>query len=232
MQFKTYDTSYLVETPESIDLNAQLAGPIPRVLAYVIDFAFRSIALILLLVILLFAGKAGLGVFLVSSFLMEWFYPVLFEVLRKGQTPGKKIMKVAVVNDDLTPVTWSTSIIRNLLRSADFLPFGYSFGIISMVTSGRFQRLGDLAAGSLVIHVRELPNINFKMPDVPACPPPFSLSLEDQVAITGFVQRHEQLSEERKMEIANILEPIIHEKGSTAVSKIQGMGNWLLGHRQ
>ncbi|TVZ39550.1 putative RDD family membrane protein YckC [Alteromonadaceae bacterium 2753L.S.0a.02] len=232
MLAEKFDTSYRVETPESIDLIAQLAGPIPRVLAYCIDLAIRSIVQLLILIVLLFAGKAGMGIFLVISFLMEWFYPVFFEVLRDGQTPGKKALKIAVVSDDLTPVTWSTSIIRNLLRAADFLPMGYAFGLIAMTTSGRFQRFGDIAAGSLVIYRREISKDAFKLPESVATPPPVALSLEDQVAFTGYVQRHSQLSHGRKEELANILEPVTQTKGDAAVKLAQGIGNWLLGHNK
>ncbi|MEJ2416940.1 MAG: RDD family protein [Exilibacterium sp.] len=109
--------------PEGIDLHAELAGPIPRILAYTVDIFIRLIALTTVSATLSFMGKAGTGVILVLSFLAEWFYPVIFEVLNKGQTPGKLTLGLAVVNDDLTPISWGTSVLRNLLRAADFLPF-------------------------------------------------------------------------------------------------------------
>ena len=116
------DTVYDVETPEAIDLTANLAGPLARTLAYSIDLCIRTGVSTVAIIILAFMNEAGWGVFLIVSFLLEWFYPVLFEVLRQGQTPGKKWLGLAVVNDDLTPITWSSSIIRNLLRAVDILP--------------------------------------------------------------------------------------------------------------
>ncbi len=226
------DTSYHVETPESIDLTAQVVGPVSRVLAYALDLLIRLFVLLLMLMLLAFMGAAGWGVFAILAFIFEWFYPVLFEVLRQGQTPGKKAMKIAVVNDDLTPVTWSTSLIRNLLRAADILPFGYVLGLSCMCSSQHFQRLGDLAAGSIVIHRRDNSDIAIDLPDVPSQSPPISLSIEDQVALTGYVQRHAQLSEGRKQELADILQELSPKEGAEGVRYIQGIGNWLLGSRK
>lgn len=229
---KLLDTSYHVETPEAIDLSAQLAGPVPRALAYAIDLGIRFIVLALLMIMLAFMGVAGWGVFLIMMFVFEWFYPVYFEVLKAGQTPGKKRMNIAVVNDDLTPVTWSTSLIRNLLRAADALPNFYMLGFTSMCVSKHFQRFGDLAAGSLVIHRRDAEVVVNSLPDVTAYPPPVALDIEDQVAFTGFAQRQAQLSEGRKQELANILSDMTGKTGQSSVDYVQGVGNWLLGSRQ
>lgn len=226
------DTSYHVETPEAIDLTAQLAGPIPRILAFTIDVSIRGLVLLLLMMVLAFMGSAGWGVFLVLLFLTEWFYPVLFEVLRNGQTPGKKSLRIAVVNDDLTPVTWSTSLVRNLLRAADILPFAYVLGLVSICTTRHFQRFGDLAAGSVVIHRRDADNKTVELPNVKSVPPPIPLGIEDQVAITGYLRRHNQLSDARKQELADILVDMTGKKGPAAVTYLQGVGSWLSGDRK
>lgn len=228
---KPFDTSYEVETPEAIDLIAQVAGPVPRVLAYTIDLSIRLLILCILSVVLAFMGDAGWGGFMIFSFLFEWFYPVLYEVLRQGQTPGKKILGIAVVNDDLTPTTWSTSIIRNLLRAVDALPFAYVIGLISMTCTQNFQRLGDLAAGSIVIHRRETPK-SINLPKVKSHPPAAQLTLEDQMAIARYTRRHEEISEARQEELANILEPLTGKKQKEGVAYLHGIGAWLLGHRE
>jgi len=225
------DTNYQVETPEAIDLTAHLAGPVTRILAYIIDLSIRTGALLVLFIVLAIVGKAGMGVFLIAFFLLEWLYPVGFETLGGGQTPGKRYLHIMVVNDDLTPVTWSTSLIRNLLRSADILPFGYTFGLLVMCSSKNFQRLGDLAAGSIVIHKRAPGRSSNHLPNVVAVPPPVPLSLDDQVAFTGFLQRQDQLSEGRKRELAEILQALTDKKGEEAVTVVQGIGSWLLGNR-
>ena len=100
MSDATLDTIYQVETPEGIDLQAPLAGPLPRILAYGIDLCWRGLMLSVLFIALIWAGEAGRGLFLLVSFLLEWFYPVFFEIYARGQTPGKKSMGLIVVNDD------------------------------------------------------------------------------------------------------------------------------------
>ncbi len=222
------DTSYQVETPEGIDLHAQLAGPVPRILAYSIDIAIRSIVIGLISLLLFWIGDAGLGIILLLSFLLEWFYPVYFELYAKGQTPGKKSLGLLVVNDDLTPVNGSTSLIRNLLRVVDFLPMAYMGGIMAMCLNRHFQRMGDMAAGTLVIHQR-VNQQSMDLPEVEACPPGVSLSLHEQVAIISFTQRHQQLSQSRQEELAAIVAPVLVSEQRPAVQTLQGIGSWLLG---
>ena len=228
---KTYDTNYEVETPEAINLSAQVAGPAPRILAYTIDISIRMLLLFVLSIVLALFGSAGWGGFLIFAFLFEWFYPVFFEVLRGGQTPGKRILKIAVVNDDLTPVTWSTSIIRNLLRAVDILPFAYVIGLVGMTCTRYFQRLGDLAAGSIVIHQREASK-DLSLPMVQPQAVPQTLTLDDQLAIASFAQRHDQISQSRQEELANIMEPLTGKQQKEGVAYLHGMGAWLLGQRK
>ena len=225
------DTQYTVETPEAIDLSVQLAGSVPRILAYSIDLSIRGVALFVLFLILALLGKAGMGLFMAVSFLLEWFYPVFFELFRNGQTPGKRYLNLAVVNSDLTSIELGPSMIRNLLRAVDFLPIGYLLGIASISVSSHFQRFGDLAAGTLVIH-RPVSRANFSLPSVKPVAPPMKISVDDQLALTGFAQRHQQLSEQRKEELANLLQDVTHKRGTAAVAYLQGVGCWLLGDKK
>lgn len=224
------DTNYLVETPEGIDMQSELAGPVARTLAYAIDITIRTVILAVASIILAIAGTAGIGFILVISFLLEWFYPVLFEVFRQGQTPGKRAMGLAVVNEDLTPVRLGTSVIRNLLRFADFLPFAYLFGLTSMVISSKFQRLGDLAAGTLVIYRVATP-LAHDLPKVTPIAPPISLNLEEQTAVINFTQRHQDISLERQQELAGILANVTAKDGEENVTYLRSVGNWLMGIR-
>lgn len=226
---KQLDTVYLVETPEGIDLQAELAGPIVRAMAYAIDLMVRGLVLGIISIIMLFAGNIGTGIILLILFILEWFYPVLFEIYNNGQTIGKKTMGLTVVNDDLTAISWGSSLIRNLLRFADFFPFGYLVGVSSMVLSSRFQRLGDLAAGSLVIYKQKSKQIA-ALPKCQSHPSPIPLSLEDQIAIVAFTERHKELSEERQQELADILAEPLQQK-SGGINYLRGIGSWLLGVR-
>jgi len=153
------DTRYRVEIPGGIQLEAQVVGPIPRAFAFAIDLIIRGVIIIVLWMASIPLGLGGMGggVFLIFLFVIEWLYPVLFEIFARGQTPGKKMFGISVINDDLSPVTLGTSLVRNLLRTVDFLPLFYLVGVVAMLSNRRFQRLGDMAAGTLVISVREAP---------------------------------------------------------------------------
>lgn len=226
------DTAYRIETPEGIDLQTDIAGPVPRMLAYAADLGLRTLVLAVLGIALRFIpGHSGVAIWLLISFFLEWLYPACFEVYRDGQTPGKKWLQLAVVNDDLTPVRWSSALMRNLLRTVDFLPFGFLGGLLSMTISPRFQRLGDLAAGTLVVHRRKA-RTRQTLPECRALPPPAQLASEDQLAIVNFAQRHSELSSDRQRELAAILAPLLHSEDSEeARVQLHGMGLWLAGER-
>lgn len=224
------DTDCSVETPEGINFNSTIAGTVPRALAYVIDFSWRLLIYILLAIVSAFIGNVGWGFFLIFSFLLEWFYPVYFEVFRNGQTPGKKSMGIKVVNDDFTPVRWNTSIIRNLLRSADFFPVLYLFGIISITCSKKFQRLGDMAAGTLVIYSaaeRKQEIASDVKPVLPAAP----LTLDERQAIADFTDRTDVISEPRQIELTDILTPLTNSTGKSGLMKVLGIGAWIRGKK-
>lgn len=226
------DTRYRVEIPGGIKLEAQVVGPIPRFFAFAIDLVIRGILIIVLSLASIPFGAFGLGggFFLILLFLIEWFYPVLFEIFNHGQTPGKKVLGIAVINDDLTPVTLGTSMLRNLLRSVDMLPLMYLTGLIAMVSNRRFQRLGDMAAGTLVISVREsakTASVDNVEPLAPATP----LLRAEQTSIIEFLHRSRQLSEPRQHELAAILEGITHEKRDNGVERLHRIGAWFLGVR-
>ena len=226
------DTRYRVEIPGGINLEAQVVGPIPRCLAFAIDLSIRGILVFFLSLASIPFGAFGMGggFFLIFLFAVEWLYPVLFEVFWRGQTPGKKALGIAVINDDLTPVTLGTSMVRNLLRTVDFLPIFYLVGLVTMLCNRRFQRLGDLAAGTLVISARE----NAKaaaMKDIEPLAPSTQLLRTEQISIIDFLQRSPQLSEPRQQELAEILQGITHEKNENGVEKLHRIGAWFLGVR-
>ena len=224
------DTSYDVEIPGGITIETQLAGPVSRFLASLIDLILRGVLLMIAGFASLFLGELGTGLWLIIWFLIEWFYPVLFEVFNHGQTPGKKALGLSVVQDDLTPITFGPSLIRNLLRVADFLPLCYLLGLVTMVCNRRFQRLGDLAAGTLVVSIRKTTRPTH-VADVAPMAPSISLLRSEQTAITNFLQRNQQLSRPRQQELACILDNITHDPDDKRVEKLHRMGAWFLGMR-
>ncbi len=224
------DTSYRVEIPGGIELEAQIVGPVARFLAFSIDFTIRCVLLIAAAFALIPFGELGFGFWFIVWFIIEWFYPVLFEVFRKGQTPGKKTMGISVVQDDLTPLSLGSSLVRNLLRTADFLPFFYLFGLVAMVSNSRFQRLGDLAAGTLVISVRETAK-PADVINISPLAPPTTLLRSEQTAMVDFLHRSKQLSQPRQQELAKILDEVTHSNADNRVEQLHRIGAWFLGVR-
>ncbi|MDQ8036573.1 MAG: RDD family protein [Pedobacter sp.] len=224
------DTRLALATPEGVDLTLVPAGAMVRASAFAIDLLIRGGLLFLLATVLGLLGRLGNGLFLLLLFLVEWFYPVLFELLNRGATPGKKAMGICVVESDGRPVGFAASVIRNLLRTADFLPFLFGFGILFMLFHPRFQRLGDLAAGTLVVWAP----VAIKVPVLPAAPvaaPAGKLRLVEQQALIAFAERSPRLSPSRQQELGNILEVLTQASGERGVQKLQGMARWLAGDR-
>jgi len=222
------DTRYQVETPEGIDLPLRPAGLLVRALAYGLDLGIRALVMGVLFVALGFFGEIGIGLGSILLFLISWWYMVLFEVLNQGRSPGKQMMGLRVVQDDGTPIGWSASLTRNLLRFADMLPFAYFLGAISCLQHPAFKRLGDLAAGTLVIYREQ----TVERPQLPPATPrsaPFALNLDEQRAILGFAERQAQLSAERTQELAAILAQPLHVPTAQATAELNGIARGFLG---
>lgn len=224
------DTTYEIATPEGVELHLPLAGLAPRSFAWLIDAVIKSVALSIAGIGLAAFGNFGAGLFLLVSFLLLWFYNVLFEVLRDGATPGKKYIGLSVMNLNGTPVGWSGSLIRNLIRVVDLLPGCYAFGCVSVLTSGKFQRLGDLAAGTVVVHRTDEAERS-PANEVEALPVKVPLSRSEQQAIVTFRERATQLNPERAEELAAILGPVFG--GTVDSARLQAYASWLAGqHRR
>lgn len=222
------DTARTFETPEGVELQLHVAGPVVRSLAWLLDALIRAGLYIGLAIVLGKLGRMGGGIMLVGFFLIEWFYPVFFEVLKHGATPGKKSMGICVVQDNGTPLTWSASIIRNLLRVADFAPMLYGFGITAMLLNRDFKRLGDMAAGTIVIYTPQKAQ-QAGIPNAAAVAPPFALRIAEQRAVMDFAERSRLLSNERQEELANILGDLNNTRGERAIQTLFQYANWLHG---
>lgn len=220
------DTRQSLETPEGALLPLTPAGFGVRILAQLLDILIRFGITAVIFILLSLLGGLGVGIALILTFLLEWFYPVFFEVTRQGRTPGKKWMGIRVVNDDGTPITFGPSLLRNLLRVVDFLPMLYLTGIIASLCNRQFKRLGDLAAGSMVIY--EAPPArepNFEVHG--QLPVPADFSTDEQRALLAFAERSKYLSAERQSELAVILQPLLASKDP--VIAIKQMANTMVG---
>lgn len=219
------DTTRSVETPEGVSLSLRVAGPIPRAMAWLLDQLIRLVMYSAAGAAFSVMGEAGNGPLLVLIFLMEWFYPVAFEVFRRGQTPGKQVMQLAAVHEDGRPIGLEASMIRNLLRFADFLPLAYLFGTASMVISRDFKRLGDLAARTMVVYV-DRPSSPADIAEVPPRPSPVPLTLEEQRAVIGFAVRSPSWTTTRVEELAALVRPPFADHQTLLAA-----ARWLRGQR-
>ena len=223
------DTIALVETPEGIDLTAELVGLVPRALAYAIDFFIRAGIVFAASIVLGLLGASGRGLLLILWFALEWWYPVLYEYFRDGQTIGKKSLGIKVVNDDFTRVTFAAALSRNLLRAADFAPLFYGFGALSMMTTKKFQRLGDMAAGTLVVYARSNNAAALDLNDIEAITPVVALTDAQQIACINFALNRGNMSDARLNELAMIIQPLLPGNAIDPVLYVKGIGKWLLG---
>ncbi|RZU45118.1 putative RDD family membrane protein YckC [Fluviicoccus keumensis] len=224
------DSLLIVETPEGVRLSLHLAGMVPRSLAFGIDMAVRGVVMIACATVLGKLGNIGLGLLLIIFFLMEWLYPVLFEVYGGGSTPGKRMMGLTVVEASGLPVGWRASMIRNLLRFADFLPFFYGFAVFSLLHTARFQRLGDLAADTVVVW-RQKPQVFGELPERKPIEPPVRLTPEEQRSLINFAERAGKLSMQRQIELSDRLKPLTGATGQSGLERVLGMANYLAGKR-
>lgn len=168
---KVYADQLNIETPEQVDLHFPIAGVGSRFIAIFIDTILQGVAYFLLgLVIYVTAvyrtvdratahtsntqAKWLVAGFILLNFLMVWGYFALFEAYWKGQTPGKRVMKLRVLKDSGRSITLFEAMARNLLRIVDSLPSMYVVGLITMVCNRSNKRLGDFVAGTIVVHER------------------------------------------------------------------------------
>jgi uncharacterized RDD family membrane protein YckC len=160
-----------IETPEQVAIRFPLAGVGSRFLALLADSLIQVVGYGVLIVVFVVvaanlpkstgpapvggsAVKWAMASVFIFYFLLYWGYFTLFEAFWNGQTPGKKMCKLRVIRDSGRQITLFESMTRNFLRIIDGLPGFYAAGVITMWCNRQNKRLGDLAAGTLVVHER------------------------------------------------------------------------------
>lgn len=223
------DTANAVETPEGVELALRVAGPVPRCLAWLLDACIRVVIYILVAMIAGAFGTGGGGLFLLALFAVEWFYPVAFELLNHGATPGKRVLGLRAIRDDGGPLAWTDSVIRNFMRTVDFLPMGYALGIVCMLTHRDFKRVGDLAAGTLVVYTdaADLPPV---LPEIQPIAPPAVLLPHEQKTLIDFAERMPRITPERATELARAAGPLIDDAEDPA-ARLSAYAGWVAGQR-
>lgn len=231
-----------IATPENICFEYRLAGPLRRFHAMTLDFIVRLAIILLLvfvgIIISILAGISGLGIgagafmtagLFVAYFFFTWFYGLFFEAMMNGQTPGKRLAGLRVISVDGRPINAIQATIRNFLRVADLAPLvsleilspemppaymipTFFFAFVSMILTKRMQRIGDLAAGTMVVlddrtwHPKK---VVFEDPRVPSLaahiPISFQMTRTMAQTIAHYVDRRLMLSPARRAELASTL---------------------------
>lgn len=228
------DTLQSVELADGVEIHLRVAGPAVRSMAYMIDLLVRVGIYILAAIVsgIVLAPSIGqqmtTGVMMLFMFLMEWFYNVLFEAGRRGATPGQRSMGLRVMSVTGGPVSLAQAIMRNFLRVVDFMPGFYLTGIVCMLFTKRFQRLGDLVANTVVTYA-ELPPVITPGAEIHAerRAPAQVLTREEQAALLQFVERAPLWADERRIELSNIAEPLTRAHGTEGLRRLCGMALWL-----
>jgi uncharacterized RDD family membrane protein YckC len=206
------DTTLRLVSPENIAFEFRLAGPAPRLIAFTIDvLAIVAVAVTLFIPFAVagIVGQAFLGFFFVAVFFIWWGYGAAFETFNNGQTLGKLALGLRTVSQTGLSINVAQAILRNLIRAADIAPPFFP-GLVAMACTPRLQRLGDLAAGTVVVYDRRWRpppppatdgGINFAADVVPPGFRPDSALAE---AVAEYAARRPMLSPARRHELAAI----------------------------
>jgi uncharacterized RDD family membrane protein YckC len=227
------DTVVATETPEGILLELRPAGLSARFYAFALDWIIRLAIIYSVAVAASLLQGIGVAFWFILLFALEWFYPVAFELSPSGSTPGKRVFGLKVVMDNGLPVTPAASMARNLLRVADFLPFGYGFAIVSMLVRRDCKRLGDIAAATIVVHEPRAAR-RIALDDIAPVAPARSLAPEDQAAVIALAARAPRLTADRLDELAALAADVSGDGGHVGpevTRRVLGTAQWFLGRR-
>ncbi|HEY0705229.1 MAG TPA: RDD family protein [Polyangia bacterium] len=221
-----------LETPEQIGIEYELAGVGSRLLAALLDLLYMLVFLIAAVIAVIASlsseervarrvsenlarsevPTAGLSataaiLLLLSVFLVQWGYYIISEMVTKGASPGKRALGLRVIRDNGLPIGFSQSLLRNLVRLVDFLPWGYGLGLIAVFVSSRSQRLGDLVAGTLVVRVDKSKS---GAPGVFSATPtqdrgPRWLTPDERQLVERYFERRPNLLPEARIQVSNAI---------------------------
>jgi uncharacterized RDD family membrane protein YckC len=215
----------MLVTPEAVPLEVDIAGLGSRALATIVDWLIQAAMMWLLFVVVgafHLQGATGVAALSFGLFMSFFGYYIAFEGLWHGQTPGKRTQRIRVVKIDGQPATFGPIFIRNILRIVDFLPTYYAIGVISIAVTSHSQRIGDLAAGTMV--VREHKTVIPMSLSIPPPPVPVSSSgsMLDTTGMTeahyslvrSFLQRRDTLAGPARSslaaQVAAAIRPVVH----------------------
>ncbi|MFC1975526.1 RDD family protein [Chloroflexota bacterium] len=226
-----------IDTPENVAFGYDVAGIGSRFLAALVDTILILILQAVVNIPLILLANLWLDnlvndetallmwMFAISgfvAFIFFWGYYIFFEMIWNGQSPGKRWVGLQVIRTNGTPITLAESIIRNLIRLVDFLPAYYGVGIVTMFINEQSRRLGDLAAGTLVVHSRATVTLESLAAESTSSRPPQPVSAEisklplerltssDIQMVEDFLRRRDELS--NRAALAQRFLKVLHER--------------------
>jgi uncharacterized RDD family membrane protein YckC len=256
----TPDEFLQIDTPENVVFDYEVAGIGSRFLAGLIDMLLIALIDILVTIVAIVAFQIAsrtlqdladaewwvVAIIALINFVVLGLYYIVFEALWNGQSPGKRLVNVRVIRADGTPITLSESLIRNFMRLIDFFPFGYGLAFVTMFIDKQSRRLGDLAAGTLVVFDRpeatlesirpkQLParELSLAGPPTPedaaGAPviPVERLTERDAAMAEAYLQRRYELTDRGKL--AGQIAEVLHQRMGLAYTRmeIRELERWL-----
>lgn len=231
---------YIIETPENISFGYDVAGIGSRFLAALIDTLIQGFIYSFLFVVYILIDARGArlslprelvmifpSLLLITLFVIQFGYFMFFEIISGGQTPGKRLFRLRVIKENGYPLAPIDSVVRNLIRIIDFFPFAYGLGVIVMFLNDRAKRLGDFAAGTLVVKMRDQVRLSDLQPAIsasasaPELPGLEHLREADIELIESFLQRRQQLKDASSL--AGTIAQTIRARMNTAQGEAQAL---------
>ncbi|WP_028459365.1 RDD family protein [Chloroflexus sp. Y-396-1] len=225
------DEQYRVLTPEGVEIIYVMAGPASRSLAALIDYLILVTILIIGATSISFSDRVmsadlALALLAIYTFVVNWSYYIFFEWFWNGQTPGKRLLRLRVLREGGRPVDIGAIVVRNLMRAIDFLPLGYGVGLLAMFVDRYHRRLGDLTAGTIVVHegapltldrvlrpvVVQVPPRAPDAPPTPLVPNVDRLTADDIALLVEFLQRRLEFDPDSRLELAAQLTMMIRQR--------------------
>ncbi len=207
-----------IDTPEQIALELPLAGIGSRFLAIAIDTLIQAALYLITAIIFLFTLPVGSSMFMFLPrligpalaifilFAIYWGYFAIFEILWKGQTPGKRYAGIRVIKESGRPINAFEAVGRNLMRAVDGLPGIYGVGLVCMMCNRQSRRLGDFVAGTVVVHEKPTeevrPSWNTSTESSSPTAGLGSVTADDLVLIETYLSRRWELNSEVRLRTA------------------------------
>ncbi len=220
------DKTISIDTPEGVTIDLTLAGLGSRFIAQLLDTLIKGGALLALLALSAAVnanGTATQALLVMLVFAAFFIYDIVFETIWAGRTPGKRATGIRVVTQDGGPAGFFRSAVRNLLRAVDVLPGPYAVGALSILLTRRDQRLGDVAAGTLVVRERTA-RLDVPLPSslTVVVPPGFDATAigDDHLSLARqFLARRSGLADQTRhrlaFQVAAVLRPLVGPSGAT-----------------